>query len=385
MYHREQTQNFRTNEAPLGGSFYSFLLRPRFQYLNVGDLLEYVVQHLWTLTGVRTNRVDFTLVNVCSPFTKYSHGSTNAPPRSVWPRGPLLILTFATSIMQRYDEPDYEKKIKSSNARFHDNNTTQWSPVRGQIDFVSISVDLQTAHDLGLQQPKSNELEYIYNLIGPATKSIMRNQPKYSPSVGYEDVHERLNLKAVHDRVYALPVPVLFRQIPYHLWAFSGELWRRAPNLIPQRLITPALALYYFMYLKDDIGFNSRCSGDVGMKRLGLLPGKKAGILGHIASSVLSFSQLIKSPNVGPMDSHELLAPSIMSALLRKRSARLIRRSNTKVILAEDVRTLVAVMAETELESERMLFPPDEVAFNLMAEDTEYIEAVGGVLGIEPE
>lgn len=384
MYHREQTQNFRTNEAPLGGSFYSFLLRPRFQYLNVGDLLEYVVQKLWTLTGVRTNRVDFTLVNVCSPFTKYSHGSSDAPPRSVWPRGPLMILTFATSIMQRYDAPGYEKKIKSSNARFHDNNTTQWSPVRGQIDFVSISVDLQTAHDLGLQQPKSNELEYIYNLIGPATKSIMRNQTKYS-TTGYDDVHEHLNLKAVHDRVYSLPVPVLMRQIPYHLWAFSGELWRRAPNLIPQKLITPALALYYFMYLRDDIGFNSRCSGDVGMKRLGLLPGKKAGILGHIASSVLSFSQIVKSSNVNDLNTHELLAPAVMSALLRTRSARLVRRSNTKALLADDVRTLVAIMAEDEHATERMLFPPEEVAFNLMTEDAEYIEAVGAVLGIEPE
>lgn len=379
FHHRMQTQNFRTTEAPLRGSFYSFLLRPRFQYLDVGDLLEYVMEKLWVLTGVRTNRVDFTLVNVCSPFTRMSFGSCSEPPEAAWPTGPALILTFATSQMQDYDlNPNYRTKITDQHIRIHDNNTIQWSPERGRVDFVSVSVGLQSAHDLTLQQPKINELEYIYNLIGPATKSIIRNQPKFMPpGQPYDDVHEGLNLKAVHDRVYSLPVAQLFTQIPYHLWAFSGELWRRAPNLIPMRLITPSVALYYFMYLRQDIQLISRASQDSGLRRLGLLSGKKMGVLGHLISSVLSLRQLIKTRETGFLTRSETLAPAVLAALINTEDATLSSNMNQ---LEEDVRILVEAFALSTTDVAELLSPPEDVARALIGEDREYLDTVFALL-----
>lgn len=382
MLHRNQTQNFRTSEAPLGGSFYSFLLRPRFLYLNVGDLLEFVVDHLWGLTGVRTNRVDFTLVNICSPFTKYSHGSCVEPPRAAWPTGPALILTFAVSQAQSYsDDPRVRKTVRrGSHVRIHDNNTTQWGMDAGTVDFVSVSVPLQVAHDFGLQQPKSNELEYIYNLIGPATKSIIRNPTKYRTlSEGYEDVHAALDLGHIRERVYQMTIPQLLKNVPYHLWVFCGEVWRKAPNLVPQRMITPAVALYYFMNLRKDIPLMSRCSNDVGMRRLGLVSGKKHGVLGHLVSSVLGLAQTIKSPDDLMMDSaSEQLAPALIQEVLDTGVPSLAHCSDVATIRANALMLVLNLSGRSEKDSiiSKLLFPPEYAAFALLASDPEYLTAI---------
>ncbi len=384
MFHRGQTNNFRTSEAPFGGSFYSFLLRPRFQFLNAGDLLEYVTSKLWALTGVRTNRVDFTLVNVCSPFTRFSHGFCAEPPKAVRPTGTMMVFTFAVSQMQAYDkDPSYRRKIKSENKRVHDNQTTQWSPERGAVDFVSVSVNLNTAHEMGISSPKASELEYLYNLIGAGTKSIMRNQTKYRPiQSDYDDVHESLDLKNVHDRIYSMSMRQLLTTVPYHLWVFNAHVWRRAPNLIPQRMITPAVALYYFMYLRGDIALTARCSNDVGMARLGLKTGKKRGVLGHLAGSILELTQLVKTRGDREFDSRQLLAPAVISALLRTDRATITSGSGYKQELHAEVTALVSHLGAVEQDLGRIFFPPDEVGLTLLTGDLDYIAQLAQVLGL---
>ncbi len=380
MFHRIQTQNFRTSEAPLGGSFYSFLLRPRFQYLNAGDLLEYLMGKLWGLTGVRTDRVDFTLVNVCSPFTKFSHGSSAEPPHAALPTGKILVFTFAVSPMQKYDgHPYYKDLVGREHVRIHDNQTRQWSTVKGQIDFVSVSVNAVTAHALGLQQPKSNELEYLYNLIGAASKSIIRHQTVYDPDDSFEDVHEQLNLHDQFNRLYHMPITQLFKTVPYHLWAFSGELWRRAPNMIAQRMITPAVALYYFMALTGDCPLIGKCSRDVSQLRLGLVPGIKGGVLAHLTSSVLDMAQMLRAPD-SELTSQQMIAPAVMAALLRTGDNALPNKSMYAAVFAGQAQALAQALSDSTSTISDLFFPPQDAARALMFSDPDFIEQMRSVL-----
>jgi hypothetical protein len=343
-------------------------------YINIGDLFEYVADLLWHTTGVLTNRVDFTLVNAFSPFTGFSYGSHPIPPKLAWPTGKSLILTFAISAIDPYTETT---ELKLNQTARLSNKHTRWSYRDGAQDYVSISVDTTVGAELGIRYPKFNELQYIYNLIGAMSKSMVRRQTVYrSPNESYEELHESYSLVNLHSRIFNMPIKNLFNQIPYHLWVFNGNLWRLAPNVIPQRLITPQAALYFFMYLSDVTRF-SRCVGDVTMKRLGLELGTtEEGIVGLLTKSVLNMVQMIKTPGDRDLSDLELLAPAVLQALLITGSSTIKTRSSYRADLIASTKMLIEDLQARENDLGHLFMPPRETARKLILEDRNYIRMI---------
>ena len=134
--------------------------------------------------------------------------------------------------------------------------------------------------------------------------------------------------------------------------------------------------------LRGDIALQPRCSNDVGMARLGLKSGKKRGILGHLSSSILELTQLVKTRGDRELDTRQLLAPAVISALLRTDRADVVSGAYYRQDLHAQTTALVEHLSRVENDLGSIFFPPDEVALTLLTGDLDYITQLARVLGL---
>lgn len=372
MIHRKQLTNFRTSEFSLSGGFLHSLLKPKYLNINVGELFEYIADSLWHVVGALNDSVDFTLVNVCSPFTKFSHGYLPPPPSKAWPTGKAMVFTFAVRNRRTY----VNQIFNSNSVRRHSNSVTHFGFGYNNRDFVSISIDMQQGSEWGCAYPKSNELQYIYNLIGAMTKSFVRRQTAYlTAEKDYEDVHSLIDLYDIHIRLYRMPLKQMFLTVPYHLWPFNYHVWEYAPNILPQRILTPTVALYYFMYLNDAVSKLPRTTADVTMTRLGLDRNATTvlddGIAGHLASSLIQLVSSIRTPDVQLTD-NELLAPAVLNAFFKTGSTQLSTRKGYMGNIIQSFKDLMRTLQGRENEAGALLLPAKQTALKLLTQDRNW-------------
>lgn len=371
--HRNQTVNFRQSAFPLNGQAVPFLFKTRYQSLDVGGLFEFVADILWNLTAVRTSSLEFTIVNVTSPFAGFSHGSHPPPPQITRPFGKALLLTFATSSPFEI-KGRRAQSLRRTDVRRRAVAVTQWG-TDGKQDFVTIAVGGEHAHDLGLVNLQPNQLQYVYNTLGILTKSFIQRQTKYLPGTeSYTDFHGRYNLQALRARIGRMPLPKLFREIPYPLWVFSIPLWTMAPNMVSQRSITPEFALYYFMHLRPIISAYDNVMADVKAKRLGLNTDGADGVTGHLSDSILNFVQMVKTPGDSQLTVKELLAPSVLRAFISTGLPDVEGGSDYMRLLSAEANDLASRMSNMDLGS--LLMPPDAVAKKVMLADRNFADTL---------
>ena len=362
--HRNQTVNFRQSAFPLNGQAVPFLLKTRYQSLDIGGLFEFVADILWNLTAVRTSSLEFTIVNATSPFSGFSHGYMPIPTMAR-PFGKALLLTFAISAPH-----NQTGQLRRTDVRRRAVNVTQWG-AGGRQDFVTIAVGGEHAHSLGLLNLQPNQLQYVYNTIGILTKAFIQKQTKYLPGTeSYTDLHGQYNLHALRTRIGRMPLPKLFRDVPYPLWTFSIPLWTMAPNLVPQRCITPEFALYYFMYLRQIIAIHPNVVADVKSKRLGLNTDSADGVLGHLSDSVLNFVQMVKTPGDTQLTVSELLAPSVVNAVIATGKPDIDCQPGYLSLLSAEANDIAARMSNVDVGT--MLLPPNTAARKLMSADPNF-------------
>ena len=363
MFYRKQIPNFRDSEFPMSASAVPFIFQNRFTSFNSGELFDFLATTLWSLTGVRTNSIDFSLVNVTCPFNGFSHGSCRAPHLSTRPTGKAAIFTFAITYKQEYDN-----EIEVDFVMRNQNCVTRWSTQQdsAHADFVSISVNQVQAHLWGLTNLQMYQLMHLYNVIGGLTKSILRHQKSFILEENYEERHAGLNLVDMHDRYFAMPFKRLAESVPIVFWCFNRTVWELAPQILMQRLITPQVALYWFMYLADDQRVMSGKKGTCLYERLGLLSNDDGGVCDMMETSVFNMVSMIGSPHDTDFTSSELLAPIVLSQLLNGIGSKLSGFSREYLSeFAVITRELVALLSLHPEILPRML-PADVTARHLM-------------------
>lgn len=370
MFHREQKTNFRVSEFSLSGGFLQQLLqRPEFGTYDIGELFEFIADSLYHTVGVMTDRVDFTLINVCSPFTRYSHGSAIEPPMAAWPRGKALIFTFAIGPVKTYENQFFRYR----DVRHNSNSLTKWGLDNDCNDFVSISIDMVQAADWHLEGMRANQLQYVYNMIGAMTKNFMRRQLQYlTVDKSYDDIHEVRSIRDWYVELYSLPIKQVFTSVPVHLWVFNYHIWEQAPNLIPMRTITPVVAMYYFMYLHSSTQPNAPY---VLKKRLGYTD--DGGIADYLAASIMRMVQDIRTPGDRQVSTLERLAPAVMETFLRTGSTQLEETGLGYLISQEAARRrLIVDMQTREYDVGKLFLPAKPVAIDLMRQEKYFRETI---------
>jgi hypothetical protein len=137
------------------------------------------------------------------------------------------------------------------------------------------------------------------------------------------------------------------------------------------------VALYYFMFLRHDISLVSRCSQDVGPQLLGIVPGRRCGILKHLISSTLELAQMIKSPPAGSLSQTQMMAASVAASQLYNES--LDTGQNYEGQMTAATLMLLRTLADVDTS---FLFPPDAFAFSLLVQDSQQITDLQAALGL---
>jgi hypothetical protein len=179
-----------------------------------------------------------------------------------------------------------------------------------------------------------------------------------------------------------MPLKQLFTSVPYHMWVFNYHVWEYAPNMIPQRCVTPAVVMYYFMYLQGVVPMLPRITGDVTMKRLGLNGAKVLddGIAGILSSSILRFVQMVKSPNDIQLTDDEIVAPAIMDVFLRTGKTQLARKRGYMGDAIESMKHMIADLQARQNEVGYLFLPPDDVARKILLQDVNWRNRINSAM-----
>lgn len=305
--HHQDDLMFRGNSAlPLSAGALNSLFLPRFRSIDTAAL----VTLLWSRFGSGSySRVVSTLVNVCSPFSGFSRGFIDNPPPVVCPLNSHLLFTFAVKYDTQYDL----KTVKYNNTSIR---STYWGSGNDPRKFLTIGISAVEAAQLGLLHVQTNELRYLYNIIGLIFRSIfmhftpgqISDLKRGQTSTPDYDVY---NAK---DNYLNSPLSGVLRY-PYWTWQFSKKIWEVAPNIIPYVDVDPRLALYYFLFIARNINPNVP-SFDGLSKILGTTSDSTSGIAKVLTKSLLSFTQYLNQPSDNQFELVDLLAPNVIASLL---------------------------------------------------------------------
>ncbi len=139
------------------------------------------------------------------------------------------------------------------------------------------------------------------------------------------------------------------------------------------------------MFLVEHVPQTYRCSGDIGMARLGMVKGVPSGILFRLATSVLAFIQMVKSPDDVQLSHGQLVIPSLISTLLRTDTNVIPGGLNYRARLSEQATMLCIDLHERVTDIPALLKPREQTALSLMRGDLAFIDQLRFILGLDEE
>jgi hypothetical protein len=306
---------FRGNAAlALSSSVLNSLFIPRYRNIDIGSL----VPLLWTRFGSGSySRVVSSLLNVCSPFSGFSVGYIDPPPKEVQPLGSHILFTFGIKYDTDWDDETLE--VNHLSIRTH-----SWGDKDDDRRFITIGITSTEAAHLGLIHVQSNEVYYLYRVLGIIFRSFFMHYT--AEEIGKikqkESANELKNPFDYKDKYLSIPLSSIVRY-PYWAWKYNRNIWKLAPNLINVVDVNAKLTLYYFMFLSDVI-IPHKASNDGITKLLGTAAGTDQGISKVLTTSLIQFAQYIKSRNDYQFELIDLIAPAILANLVFTNKSKII-------------------------------------------------------------
>lgn len=343
--HRHQQVTFSTRLPSISGAFLDSLVRSTYSF-EVGAIYTLLANELMTSTRVRTNSVDFTLINVYSPFFKISYGRVLPPQQDVHPRNALLMFTFATT-------SDYDIK-QTNDIRRTSNNVVQYDGNK----YITIGLNAQTCHECGIFHLNLNGLRYLYNLIGIMTKLLIMKQQFYD---SFEDsLTQPFNILC--SKYFNLPIPSLTRH-PYPFWGLNRNIWQKCPNVLSFDAISPTVALFYFTRIIDLVPYNKISDLECGMAIRKLLE-----------ESLMSFLQQVNTAVSVQLSRKDFLFPAVLGSIIYKNSVQ------TDVVNERALRYNVYDIATLFSGRVEELLPIENTVNRILNNDTDFFSRLVGDL-----
>jgi hypothetical protein len=334
-HHREDLL-FRGNAAiPMTPSSLNWIFQPRFRHVDIAELIPL----LWSRFGSGSySKVVSTLINICSPFSGFSTGYNEAPPERARPLGSHLLFTFAIKSSTEFD-------IESLQVNTTSIRSTVWGSGKDDRLFITIGISSVEAANLGLLHVQSNEINYLYRLIGIIFRSIFMHY-----TAGEVDQLKRKqdvvldtdkSIYYYRDKYLNMPLTGIVRY-PYWTWRYNLAVWEDAPNLIPYIKVDPQLALYYFMFISQNV--NPICRAEDGLSRiLGTVSGETTGIAKVLTQSLMMFTQYLNNPADYQFELIDLIAPNVLASLLYSGKSKVVLNKQS---YREDLRANTVALAE---------------------------------------
>jgi hypothetical protein len=156
------------------------------------------------------------------------------------------------------------------------------------------------------------------------------------------------------------------------MWAFNRHVWEMAPNLISDKMMTPEVALYYFIYLTH-LPKISRIQGDRGMQQFD--PNNENSIAYHLSRSLLNLASYAAT-GVDSLSIRDLIAPCVLESLVLTGKTKINVDTQDALIieLTNRARSFIQLLRDTGEEIRKLLTPPDKVARLILFENQAFLE-----------
>lgn len=368
LTHKEQLVNFRSSVFHLSAASVLFFLKEKFKSIDIAGLYELLASRLMTAPKFTSVGVNFTLVNVYSGVSGFSHGSSVPPPESARPANKQLIFTFA------FDVYDSVANIKPTITLKRSNPVSQFGTVKNPTTFTCVGLTSNEVAAFGLNALYTEHIAYLYNIVGVMTKSLAKHKSFYTTG-SYGEFYPH-TLKALFDTYGRASLYKIIVGTPYPYWVYSTAIWTHAPNLLSSKMLTPHSVLYYFLYVHGAI--QRYAPRDRVIRLLGLQGSKPNTVLGYLSESLLEFVQNINTPGYMHESALDVLAPAVIQSVVLDGTARIQGpgSSDDKVWtrLKEVANTMARAFADTDTNVGSLFTPPSSVARKLFVADESYAE-----------
>lgn len=212
---------------------------------DVAQLFEYAKDVVYRAKRPLVSYLDFTLVNVCSPIYRFSHGYCPPPPKSVVFPASSIVLTFA--LHRKY----YTENCNVAHKAHYQGWAYLWSENKAEDkDYFTVSIPMYVVDSCHIKAVQYSNVYYLYNVLSMLFKTWIThlNAKPFLRNMYYNK-----------SRLYNITFGDLVNyntiyHIPYNLW-----VWQHATNLIT---VDYNVALYFFMYIRDVIVKNDRVVDD---------------------------------------------------------------------------------------------------------------------------
>lgn len=278
--HRFIPTTFRLNPWKGVKGSVSKIFSPDRIRLDVDKLLYYVYKQLADSTYSTLKKQTFTLVNVFNPDTKHSVGYLDQPPKDVIGLNTGLVLTFALTsrpIKKAYPQP-YTNHLTNFNYYWG-------SDIMNPIDYLTVNVQKDFLNRLQFSRDYHDDLVYIYNVVGMATKNWVQN-PTQLVSGHISNTPMGLLKSSMFDKTLV----TLFKTVKQDSWQYNSKVWEECSNLLSDKHFAGRFPLYFSVTLYD------RVSNRLGKEASHFVYGKGQGTLSYfIEAGVRRLHQMIKT------------------------------------------------------------------------------------------
>lgn len=242
--HQKSLFTFRLSEWPSAqASHFSYFTSDKQKY-DLTPLIEHLAEALYNTNKAFVWHSTFSLINVTSNIASLSYGYQEPPHVSLRSFFPLSF-TFAFTTRNEYDG-----QIRPRHKVRPQPHTYIWgSSLRGNSDFITVTVPKQIMRKVGLITPNIREMKWLYMAVGAFTKGFAHRPDFYThPHRGLFNM-DPIGPQMAASKYQYTKFQAVLKHLEYHLWGYSKDMWELAPNMLSPRAANEDFIEYYCVHL----------------------------------------------------------------------------------------------------------------------------------------
>ncbi len=239
MKHTHVGLDFSMEIVPLSVGAFERVLRTN--RAAIGQVVEFMMDLLYDIPGVRAGRQWFTLVNVTCQHAGFSYGLCPPPPESASPVACTWLFTFAL----RGD--GYNNGFIARQNIHLGMQAVNWGRRGGE--FLTLGTTHSQASEFSLPYTQL-ACQQLYFLVGALTKSCVLNARWHTEAKDYEQFYVPLTPDMAKAKWYMMPLYTAVRNMPYPMLVFNRHAWDLGVKLLSTKHITTESLLYMCRYVR---------------------------------------------------------------------------------------------------------------------------------------
>lgn len=230
----------------------STIRSPYFIQVNVGSIIERILKVFMRYGALPNNHIR--LVGLYNPQNNQAV-SVDGLPALDWDSlfKDRSYFVFSLDYGSESVTPDEFKVVQL------DMYTSIWT---GVVDGRNIRYLMIGWRDLSLQRANVLGTTSTYGAVAAFTENYRTRRLKYNRTLNrvYE-LYRGRTIEKMHQDLFSMTLYKCVEQVPFQLWIFVAEVWKKWPNVFSPSMLNDFSATYYTKYLTDAGQFATSITG----------------------------------------------------------------------------------------------------------------------------